>query len=341
MLPALFIAGVFITLSLAGCGRYTGPIETEERDFYLDFKNTLFNSPSETDPKDRGLGIDSVMVTFTTENDDGEQAEYRKEITAADVDTSTGYDYSQVPVPIEGKIVSVTAETKDTDGDVALSAVLTEESGEWDYFGWTVFPNIDKVKIDFAVDPDTPESSLFRLLVCPRGGDSPDILFDSGEQATGGDTDRDDEVATKQIALEINFAEYPGDPAELETDEGDVTFDVYTAVAEENIAIVYNDAVNFDALYTPTPWSDSWTYKEITSSGKTVGGELYELSKYNESVKYNAVDPMGNEDGKKAFIIDLTGSEDENLTDKYLLVAVIMYYDGLAAPLDVLCIDIE
>ncbi len=326
---------------LAGCGRYTGPIDAEARDFYIDFRNTLFNSASETDPADRGLGIDSVTVTVTTENDAGEQVEYTKEITAADVDTSAGYAYSQVPVPIEGKIVSITADTTDTDGDVALSAVLTEESGEWDYFGWTVFPNIDKVKIDFSVDPDTPESSLFRLLVCPRGGDSPDILFDSGEQAAAGNTDRWDEPATKQIAVQIKFAEYPGDPTELETDEGDVTFDVYTAVAEENIAIVYNDAVNYDALYTPTPWNDSWTYKEITSSGKTVGGELYELSKYNESGKYNAVDPKGEEDGKKAFIIDLSSSEDENLTDKYLLVAVIMYYRGLAAPLDVLCIDIE
>ena len=341
MLPAVLIAGVFITAVLAGCGRYTGPIDSEARDFYLDFKNTLFNSPEETLPADRGLGIDSVTITVTAENEAGEQVEYTKEITAADVDTSTGYDYSQVPVPIEGEIVNITAETADSDGNVALTAVLTEESGEWDYFGWTVFPNIDKVKIDFAVDPDTPESSLFRLLVCPRGGDSPDILFDSGEQATEGDTDRDGEVTTKQIALEIKFAEYPGDPTELENDEGDVTFDVYTAVAEENIAIVYNDAVNFEALYTTTPWTDSWTYKEITATGKTVGGELYELAKYNTAGQYNAVDPEGNEDGKKAFIIDLTGSEDENLTDKYLLVAVIMYYDGLAAPLDVLCIDIE
>ena len=338
---AAVLALALLFAVLAGCGRYTGPIDSEARDFYVDFKNTLFNSPEETDPADRGLGIDSVLVTITAENEAGEQVEFTKEITAADIDTTTGYDYSQVPVPIEGEIVSITAITVDSDGDVDLTAVLTEESGEWDYFGWTVFPNIDKVKVDFAVDPDTPESSLFRLLVCPRGGDSPDILFDSGEQAAEGNTDRWDEPATKQLALELNFAEYPGDPEETESDENDITFDVYTAIAEENIAIVYNDAVNYDALYTPTPWTDSWTYKEITSSGKTVGGELYELTKYNTAGQYNAVDPMGEEDGKKAFIIDLSSSEDEDLTDKYILVAVIMYYRGLAAPLDVLCIDIE
>lgn len=328
--PILFL----VLLCLPGCDTgYDGPIDTHARDFYIDFKNTLFNAPDETEPELRGLGIDSVRITVTTVNEAEEQTAYTGTITADSVDTEIGFTYSQIPVPIEGQIVSLTADASDGSGAVKHTAVLTAESGEWDYHGWNVFSNIDKAKIDFAVDQKTPSASLFRLVVCPRGGDSPIVRVDSGVQTEEGNTDRWDEIETKQLALEIEFAEYPAD----------VTFNVYTAVAEENLIIKYNEAVTFDAFYEPNPWTDSWTYSEITAAGKEIGGKLYTLHQYN-TTEYSAVVPMeleNDEEEKQAIIIDLSASEDEELTEKYLLVGIIMYYSGLAAPLDVLCLDIN
>ena len=81
------------------------------------------------------------------------------------------------------------------------------------------------------------------------------------------------------------------------------------------------------------------TYEEIISTGKNVGGDIFVLQRHTTAGPWNIADPMG--DGFDSGLIDLTTSTDESITDKYLLLAFILHYGTLSAPVDVYCIDIE
>lgn len=311
---------LLILILCAGCNVYKGPVNNESRTLYVDFRDTIFNSPEEENPELRGLGIDSVIITVVTEDGNGNEVETAGEILPSDADTSSGDGYSQKGIDISGELVSITAEAG------PLVSSISEESGSWDYHGWTVFANIGKVKIDFSVNSSRPGTSYFQLVLCPCGGASPEIAADSGPQSDPA-TDRGAGLVSGQIALQLSLAEFPAD----------ISYDLFTAVVPEDLSYVYNEAVNFEASYEPYPWDDSWSYEEITSSGKQIGSEVYTLTRYNNA-PYPAEDPLG--DGLQSVLVDLSAAE-QGITDKYLLAGFIIYYGSLAVPVDVLCIEIN
>jgi len=321
------ITAGFITVLLfilIGCGDvYKGPVSTDTRTIYVDFKDTIFNEPDDEVLANRGLGINTITVSVATKEGLLTVNETTETIKVEDVDTGSGFGYSQKEITVTGELVSITA----TAGNFLSS--VDESSDDWDIHGWTVFANSNKFKIGYSVNPDVPSRSLFQVTLCPRGESAPEIRIDSGVQTVEGKTDRWEELEEKQIALEVALAEYPAD----------ISYDVFTGVTVEDLSYEYNEATNFDAYYDPNAWTDSWTYDEITSTGRKVGTEVYKLERYNSSGPYSVVEPEA--EGKQGIILDFSASTDENLTDKYMLIGIILYYGGLAVPVDVFSIGID
>ncbi len=96
--------------------------------------------------------------------------------------------------------------------------------------------------------------------------------------------------------------------------------------------------VNFDAIYVNDPWTPAWTYTEIAGTGRSVGGTVYKLSKY-QTAAFDATDPQ--DEGKLAILINLQASTDPDLLDKYILIGVTVTAADLSVPVDVLCLSIE
>ncbi len=189
-----------VLLFLSGCAAYDGPVTTESRTFYVDFRDIIFNAADAEEPELRGLGIESVSISIITEDGEGTEAETRGEILPADVDTAEGGGYSHKGFTISGELKSITAQA----GNLVSS--IDNNSGPWNYQGWTVFENIGKVKIDFSVNVSAPSSSYFQLVLCPRGTSSPAILVDSGPR-TDPATDRGAALLSRQIALQLSPAD--------------------------------------------------------------------------------------------------------------------------------------
>ncbi len=317
LLPALF-----------GCSWFRKQdVVTEPRDFIVNVKNTLFNQPTESDPSMAGLGTPSVTITIITEDSSRNEIENEAVLTQEGIDTAA--DYTRVSITIEGEFIRVEAESGTLFVELNEDNYNLTPDIEWPYYGWTAFANVEKVKLGFSLNRSDPAASTLRLLICPRGGSTPEVLVDSGPQTGSGLTDRGAALVSKQISFTLTPAENPAG----------LSYDVYTLVVEKNLAVTYNPAITFEATYETNPWSDRWTYEEITSTGKNIGGETYVLQRLTTGGPWNITDPMG--DGFDSGLIDLTTSADETITDKYLLLAYILHYGTLSVPVDVYCIDIE
>ena len=320
---------ILVLLSaLFGCSWFRkNDIITEPRDFIIDVKNTIFNPPTEADPADAGLSAVSVTITIITEDSSRNEIENEAVLTQDGIDTTA--DYTQMSIPIEGEFVRTYAESDSFSVEINEDNYNLIPDIEWPYYGWTVFANVEKMKLDYSLNRSEPDTSTLPILVCPRGGSSPEVLVDSGVQTGTGFTDRGAALVSKQIAFDIT-------PAENSTG---LSYDVYTLVVVENLAVTYNPAITFDATYETDPWTDRWTYDEIISVGKNIGGDTYVLQRLTTEGPWNITDPMG--DGLDSGLIDLTTQADETITDKYLLLAFILHYGTLSIPVDVFCIDIE
>ena len=75
--------------------------------------------PTETDPGDRGLGIESLTFTIFTESSAEAETSYTAALAAADINTDYSgevYDYTPVTVAIEGKLLRIQAATTELTG---------------------------------------------------------------------------------------------------------------------------------------------------------------------------------------------------------------------------------
>ena len=309
------------TLVLSACPSvYNGPFKLEERTLAFDMQKNIFNPVDTADPAEAGLGIEAIVITVTTENASGD--EELKELKIVETDL-TAVPYSRVGLVITGKLISVSAVAGDFTA--GIDATNCSRSIDSDYTGWTAFANLEKFKLNYFPNRSDPAASSFTLLVCPRAGSSPTVRIDAGVQTGTGTTDRAAALTSGQIAFTVEWAENPED----------LTYDVYYAVVSENLSVVYNEDITYDATYNHYPWTDSWTYDEVVTTGRNVGGTVRKLSKYNSGDAWKAVDPLG--DSRESGLIDLTNIQDPDLTKKFLLLGIVLHSGGLSAPLDMLC----
>ena len=313
-------------LALTACPEVVVPIVTAPRTISIDVRNALFDSPDPSNPATQGLGATSLTLAVTTDPATGGGD---ATIGTTDLDlTAEANGYTRVSIDVEGTLVSVDA-TADTPAGV-FTQTLIDYPGEDVYQGWVAFANVLKFRLGYAVATPVEESSL-SLSVAPRGGADVTVRADSGVAGTDqnpGFTDRSADLNSGEVAVRVDLDENPTD----------VTFDVYTAVVEQDIATLYDPAVNFEGTYATDPWSPAWTYAQIAGEGRSVGGTVYTLTRYREA-PFNAADPHA--DGKRALFLDLTTGGDPDFLDKYLLVGIIVTAEGLSLPVDVLCLDIE
>ena len=326
---SLPVAGLLLLLLLlAGCPPvYEGEIITEARSLLVDVKNNLFSSSNLLTQWQRGLGLSEVQLTVICEDAAGEEVAFKYTMEAGEVDNT--YAYTQLPIEIEGTLLRVTARAE--QGTDTFTASLADKKPGDIYQGWTAFANIQKVKLDYQLNQEDFSQSRLELAPGLRGGSNARVLVDSGVQADYAATTSYPDLGQKEIAVEVLLSEHPAG----------ITFDLYTLVVNENLSSAYDVEASFEANYNYYPWSSLWTYAEITSTGKTVGGEenIYVLEKYN-SDPLAVYAPLGNGNGT-ACLIDLTTMSDPRLLDKALLIAVVLRYGDLQAPLDVVCVDID
>jgi len=305
-----------VTAVLCGCNPDV-VLNTGSRDFALDVPNAVFNATDETDVEDRGLGVTSITFTFGLTGGSGDVTQT---VSSADLDTT--WRYTRIPVTISGTLTSIKAAATGSAGDFTAT-IASEEDEDWDMTGWTAFGNLMKAKLDYVLDAATASSSTFRLLPCPRAG-STSVVYDSGVTAAADAlTDRGTSLASGQIGLLISYAENPTD----------LEVDVYTAIVDVDFRDEYYTDIMANT-YPNDPWTDEWTFEEITTTGRSILGKTYTLKRYNSDA-WDAPDPMT--DGLKSALIDVS---DKDYVDQFLLVGIILRHGNLSAPMHVQCIPI-
>ncbi|GEM_PF-6680267 len=317
-----------IILILSGCPNtsFNGPILDGPRNIIIDVDNRVFNSQDAANEWEKGLGLDKITFTVNLEGGSGN---VEQEMLPTDIDST--YNFTQVSIPIEGKLLSINA--VGSHGTDTFTAMINDESIFDDYAGWEVFANVLKFKLGFQISDDIANSYL-AFSICPRGGNSVVLKYDSGvtapadQQTDWGGT----ALSSKQIAIEPVFNENPTG----------LTFDVYTLVVDKNLRDLYFGPLNPDkdgGYYQHHPWKEIWEYNEITKTGLQIGNKIYRLKKYNTD-PLSAVEPMGDGVGYNSYLIDLT-AETTDPVGKYLLIALILTYEGLSIPTKTDIIEIK
>ena len=323
----LIPAAVLLLMSWTGC---TGPADysilTDPRIFVIDVENAMFNDAAAANAWERGLGLNNLTLTVYTRDAAGVETSAVQAVTTGDLVAT--YSCTRFNLSISGTLLRVEASGSTSTG-TAYTAVINDKSSTDEFAGWTEFANCLKLKLGFVLDnADSSGNSLF-FRVAPLGWSSTVLDYDAGVQAAGsGFTDRAGVLTAKQIAFQPRTQENPTG----------LTYDVYTAVIDTNIAGLYNEDMNLNAYYTDTPWSALWTYEEITSTGRNVAGTVYTLTRYT-TAPCDILNPAG--DGYESFLVDLTTSADTSITDKYMLIAIVLHYGSLSVPARVICADIQ
>jgi len=321
----LFI--IFIILITASCSeRYEGDIRIGQRDLRIDVENKIFEPQDAENNWDKGLGVSSVKFSIILDDGSKEEVVTEKVFTSDDIDTE--YSYTPFPVTVTGQLIRIEAEAAGSGGAV-YNAVIEDKNENEFYGGWTIFANVMKFRLGCQINTDDFTSGFMELNVAPRGGNAALLKIDSGEQELYmAVTDRRNLLTPLQIAIEPELNECPLD----------MNFDVYTSIINKDLRAGYDDNMNFDAFYNDYPWSEVWTYDEVTQSGRRINDSIYTLQKYNNGEPLTFLDPMG--DGYKSYLIDLTELEDDP-TGKFLLITIVLNYDRLSTPAAMECIEIK
>ena len=313
-----------IAVSLAsGCNLFQD-IEIGVRQFRIDVSNGVFAATSHPDEWQRGLDATDVQLAVVARGVDGEEVMYESTMLPADVDAT--HPYTRVSITIEGVLLRVEAEVSTSSGDTFLSSVI-DKSPVDSPGGWTVFANITRVKLGYIYNGGQFSDSAVQLAVTPRGGHATTLLVDSGVQSGGGVTDRGPDLVSQQLAVELVLHEHPGG----------LTFDVYTAVVDDDLPTLYDENLTTGGFYLEDPWSELWTFTEITDAGRSIASTIYSLARETASA-VDVLDPQG--DGKRAYLIDLTGTPPGQVLGQYLLIGVVLHGDALSAPLSVRSVEI-
>ena len=315
---------VFIVFSLAmlliAC---EGPIILDiQRDLIIDIDNDIFNSTTETNIWDRGLGVSELTINAVTD-----VGTYTLTVGAADLDAT--YGYTQLPLEVSGKLEKIEASC--ASGAITFVKTMEDKNASEVFGGWSLFANIIKAKLDYRYNAVTFADSELLLSVAPRGGDAVEVLVDSGVQTGTGTTDRAAALLSGEIAVELELNEHPAN----------ITVSYYTCITEDNLIELYDEYLGEQGYYVFDPWTPNWTVDEITKNGKSIGGDVYKLELYN-STPYEVYNPMG--DGLRAAKIDLKTAEEAKPGAFVIIGAVITYKNSLSAlssPLNVQFVEIK
>ncbi|RKX84407.1 MAG: hypothetical protein DRP57_05970, partial [Spirochaetes bacterium] len=290
----LFLGVIIIILSGCPNTAFNGTILDGPRNIIIDVDNRVFNSQSEANEWEKGLGLDKLTFTVNLEGGSGN---VEQTLLPADIDST--YNFTQISIPVDGKLLSINAAgTHDTD---TFTSSISDESSYDDYTGWEIFANVIKFKLGFYIDNSSITDSYLSLDICPRGGNSVALKADSGVTAPA-DMQTDwagTALTSRQIAIEPVFNE----------NLTGLTFDVYTLIVEKNLRDLYFGPLNpgeDGGYYEHYPWKENWTYNEITDTGLQIDDTVYKLNKYNTSDPLPAVEPMGPGTGYNSYLIDLT-----------------------------------
>jgi hypothetical protein len=327
------LPGIAVLLLAVSCDTSTAPVNyrIDPRTIAVDIPAVIFNPYNKTDANQkRGLGINTLTVTVTSD-----QGEFQKNLNKTALpagDLSNGYYRLSFPA-VEGVLTGISLEAQGT------TETFTFNSFER---GWG-----DLVKFRAVIYPDSEavENSSVALEPGLKGGASLRLLLDNALTAvtgyTGLLTDRvqaysdllpgDPDVPPPAPALD------PGEiaiqPLWLENPTG-LVYDIYTLVIDEDISRI-DTMYNPLAAYYKDPWTDSWSYDEVTKTGKSIGGYVYVLEQGETDCP--ALDPMG--DGFDSYKLQIDPYE----AGQFLLVALIVRVAGeeLAVTSQVKVIEIQ
>jgi len=302
------------TVALASCpGAFSGTILTGERNIIVDIPDAAFTGYAASSLyADRGIGAQRIHVDVTT--DTGTAS---KELVIADLDVR--YNYTQVVVPVTGKLssVAVTITLADTS---TLSVQLDEWKDGDSLYGWETFANVPKFRLTIQTNEVSAATSTLALAPGPLGGKSLRLLHDSGvTDVYAADTDKGSSLIAGQIAIEPQWLENPTG----------LTYSVYALVVDEDLQALNDPALNEAASYYPDPWNAAWSCDEIITSGKSIHGTSYKL----ESVAAD-VDPLV--EGYASYVRNYAAD-----TGKYLLVGIVATDGTISVPSEVVIFKIR
>lgn len=302
-------ASVVLALSLSGCDLFPqetpNPEGTSNGTLSIDINNRVFaDDEGEQEGYSRRLGADSVEIYINGADTPAAT------LLAADKDEAdTAEGYTRVSVTYSGSLESVRLVATGANDYVESSNgvyssvdsetyedTITEVGIFSDLEGISSFSAVEKIKM-YPNDSYSTYSDIGITVVCaPCWMTSPSVYTSESSAYL---TERD--LSSGQIEIHPSWAENP---------EG-MTIDVY---------MVSSGYTKLSDMSSSDGWSTAWTYDQITSTGRTVGGTLYTMSKQNESA-LNAIYLGGDE--MRSFLVEGLDST------AYYYIAVISHFgDG-------------
>lgn len=317
---AVFSAAATLFFS---CSDFDGTIRNASRDITVDIDNSLFLEPDAVNVWEQGPGVNEVNVTFVLDS-----GEVSAGLSAADAEAGS---YTQIVQEVSGVLERVDVKAATAAGSLITASI--DESAEHEQFhGWQIFANLQRFRLAYNGNTDDNWASGYLTLdIAPNGGTGIRFLIDSGVTASMSTDWGGDSLTSKQIAVEPILSENPAG----------LSFDIYTLIVDEDLRERYKPGYsNTDADYEHYPWADVWSYEELTSTGKQIGGAVYRMGKYNGGSPLDFIEPSGDGSGYDAFLIDLS-DETDNPVGKYLMFALVSHYDVLSVTSRVEIIEIR
>ena len=295
---------------------FTGTVKDGTRNIIVDVDNSMFRLPTAANAWEQGPGITDLKLTFVMEEEG-----VTFDATLAAADAAAG-DYTQLAVEVTGRLVRVDAEAAAADG-AAVTVSIDDKPAYEEFHGWEIFANVQRFRIGYnGNSAEAWADGYLTLDIAPRGGTSVRFKVDSGVTAAPETDWGGTPLATRQFAFEPVLTENPAG----------LTFDVYTAVVDENLRDLYKPGyVTEGADYEYSPWKDVWTWDEVTTSGKQIGDQNVKLTKYNTGSPLPFSEPSGAGCGYDSFLVDLSAQE-EDPVGKFLLISLVVKSGTLEVP---------
>ena len=297
---------VLLALSMAGCDLFPqetpSPQESGSGTLAIDINNRVFaDDEGEQEGYSRRLGADSVEIYINSATTPTQT------LLAADMDESdTAEGYTRVSVSYTGtlesvRLVATGANAYIESSNGVYSSVDSETYEDTiseigllsDLEGISSFAAVEKIKM-FPSDSYSTYSDIGINIVCaPCWMTSPSVYTSESSAYL---TERS--LTSGQIEIHPSWSENP---------EG-MTIDVY---------MVSSEYTKLSDLSTAEGWSTAWTYDQITSTGRTVGGTLYTMTKQHDA-SLDAVYLGGDE--MRSFLIEGLDST------AYYYIAIISHF---------------
>lgn len=304
-----------IALASAACDQPDWIVE--DRNITVDLPARLF-AATDAAPGLQGPGAQLVRVTVAVKAD-GEETSFAAEGAAGSV--PGGSAYGSLSLPVRGELLSIRASCL-TGGAETVSAELSGAEGmdPERYDGFTGFPNLTAFKLDWQAGESS--SGYLRILPCPRPNASIACdAFGAADPATDYPA-----LSTRQLAVRLD--------AQESVAGGVLSYDLYYSLADENLSLCA--PADFDGSYLAYPWSERWTYAELTGGvGKRVRDKYYPMTLKSGGHVAGAL-----VDGRSSVLMDFSGVADA-VDGKWVVVGVVLHRAGISAAGDAFCVQLR